>query len=44
MHEKVGKCTCCGKEIDCLDGFLNGVHSNDKKLYCFDCVNKQKEE
>ncbi|WP_180960286.1 hypothetical protein [Neobacillus cucumis] len=37
MKELVGVCSECGKEVYCLDGFLNGVHTPNKELYCFDC-------
>jgi hypothetical protein len=37
MRELVGTCTCCEKEIYCLDGFLNGVITENKELYCFEC-------
>jgi hypothetical protein len=40
VKELVGSCNCCGKEIFCLDGFLNGVHKEGKVL-CFEC---EKEE
>ncbi|WLR51022.1 hypothetical protein LC040_17710 [Bacillus tianshenii] len=39
MRELVGKCEQCGKEIFCLDGFLNGV-KEDGKLLCFECDEK----
>ncbi|EIJ82224.1 hypothetical protein PB1_04810 [Bacillus methanolicus PB1] len=31
MEEFVGFCSECGKQIYCIDGFLNGVVSDDKK-------------
>jgi hypothetical protein len=37
MKELVGYCTLCSKEIYCLDGFFNGVQSDDRKMYCFEC-------
>ena len=37
MKELVGSCKCCGKEIYCLDGFFNGVITENKQTYCFDC-------
>jgi hypothetical protein len=37
MRELVGSCQQCGKEIFCLDGFLNGVNTRDGKVLCFDC-------
>lgn len=40
LKELVGSCDCCGKEIFCMDGFLNGVHK-DEKVLCFEC---EKEE
>ncbi|EIJ83807.1 hypothetical protein MGA3_00870 [Bacillus methanolicus MGA3] len=44
MKEFIGFCSECGKQIFCLDGFLNGVVSDDKKrLYCFQCSEKKKE-
>ncbi|WP_210367809.1 hypothetical protein [Bacillus sp. REN3] len=43
MKELVGICQACGKDIYCLDGFLNGVHL-DGKIYCFDCFEKNTEK
>lgn len=37
MRELVGSCQQCGKEIFCLDGFLNGVHTKDGRVFCFEC-------
>ncbi|WP_198546737.1 hypothetical protein [Alteribacter populi] len=36
MKEVVGNCSQCGREIYCMDGFLNGVYQ-DNHLYCFEC-------
>jgi hypothetical protein len=36
MIEKVGICHNCGKDIHCLDGFLDGV-LKECLLLCFDC-------
>jgi len=41
MRELVGPCTICGKEIFCLDGFLNGVYVDGEKIHCFDCDKKE---
>ena len=43
MKELVGKCYGCGKEVFCLDGFLNGVH-NDGKILCFECEKEDLDE
>jgi len=37
MKELVGTCKCCDKEVYCLGGFFNGVVSDNKEIYCFDC-------
>lgn len=37
MKEYVGKCEGCGKQIYCLDGFLDGNIQDDQTLLCFDC-------
>lgn len=37
MEEYLGRCSECGKEIYCRDGFLEGIHENDR-LYCFECA------
>ncbi|WP_258000331.1 hypothetical protein [Bacillus sp. Marseille-P3661] len=37
MKELVGKCTNCGKEIICMDGFLNGIIAENGELHCFEC-------
>jgi hypothetical protein len=44
MKELIGRCSCCGKELFCLDGFFNGVYTDEKKIVCFDCENAMKEE
>ncbi|MFS0864216.1 hypothetical protein [Fredinandcohnia sp. 179-A 10B2 NHS] len=42
MKELVGNCSDCGKEIYCLEGFINGVVSDDKKeLRCFVCADSE---
>jgi hypothetical protein len=41
MRELVGKCEECGKDIYCMDGFLNGI-KEDGKLLCFDCTAEEK--
>lgn len=38
--EVVGVCTSCQKTVYCRDGFLDGVVSDDKKLYCHSCFEK----
>lgn len=40
IKDLVGNCQQCGKNVYCLDGFLNGVHE-DGKLFCFNCVEKE---
>jgi hypothetical protein len=37
MREQVGQCVKCNKTIYCLDGFLDGIVTEDKILYCFSC-------
>ncbi|MEI2356464.1 hypothetical protein [Mesobacillus zeae] len=37
MEEMVVRCDTCGKTIYCLDGFLNGVHTDSGSLQCFQC-------
>ncbi|WP_462411985.1 hypothetical protein [Neobacillus sp. Marseille-QA0830] len=46
MKEFIGNCSCCNKEIFCLDGFFNGILTETKEIYCFDCHEtlKKKEE
>lgn len=36
MMELIGKCTSCGKNVYCENGFFNGVHEGGK-LYCTRC-------
>lgn len=43
MKELVGRCESCGKEIFCLDGFLNGVHK-DGRVLCFDCEKEEEQK
>ncbi len=44
MKEYIGCCLYCKKEIYCLDGFFNGVHTETKDLLCFDCFEKQEKQ
>ncbi|MFB4163502.1 hypothetical protein ACE1TI_06575 [Alteribacillus sp. JSM 102045] len=44
MKEKVGSCYICGKEILCLNGFLNGVVDECKHLFCFDCAEEKDDQ
>ncbi|MFS0635579.1 hypothetical protein AB1K84_06715 [Mesobacillus foraminis] len=37
MKELVGECIQCGKEVFCLDGFLNGSVDDQQQLLCFEC-------
>lgn len=43
MKELVGSYNECGKEIYCLEGFLNGV-SDHGKLLCFECEKNTQED
>ncbi|WP_169823963.1 hypothetical protein [Bacillus marinisedimentorum] len=43
MKEFVGKCDQCGKDIYCLEGFLNGVKDDSGKLLCFSCADGEGE-
>lgn len=40
VKELVGVCHTCRKDVFCLDGFLNGVYSDNKEIYCFACYEK----
>ncbi|MFJ5715787.1 hypothetical protein [Neobacillus sp. NPDC093127] len=40
MRELIGTCKSCDKEIYCLDGFFNGVITEEKENYCFECYEK----
>ncbi|MFK9093401.1 hypothetical protein [Bacillus salipaludis] len=44
MQELIGTCKCCNKKIYCLDGFYNGVVTDEKENYCFECYEKRKAE
>jgi hypothetical protein len=39
LKEYVGECQICGKEVYCLDGFIDGVVNKDGVI-CFSCVDK----
>ncbi|MGM0876078.1 MAG: hypothetical protein ACQEWV_15190 [Bacillota bacterium] len=41
MKEQVGACANCKKTIYCLDGFLDGVITEEKNLYCFSCLKEK---
>lgn len=38
MRELIGNCTKCGKDVYCMDGFLDGLYIGNQ-LLCFDCAN-----
>ncbi|WP_310362674.1 hypothetical protein [Neobacillus drentensis] len=44
MKELIGSCKSCNKEIHCLDGFFNGIHTEEKEIYCFECYEKKDKE
>ncbi|MGG1675197.1 hypothetical protein ACIFOT_05510 [Neobacillus sp. NRS-1170] len=44
MAELVGECAGCKKDIYCLDGFLNGVVTKDKEIFCFECIDSNDEK
>lgn len=44
LRELVGICKCCNKDIYCLDGFLNGVLTEEKEIHCFECYENLKEK
>ncbi|MFZ7943093.1 MULTISPECIES: hypothetical protein [Bacillaceae] len=44
MQELVGSCKCCNKDLYCLDGFFNGVHTEESDTYCFDCYKELMKE
>ncbi|MGM7724206.1 hypothetical protein [uncultured Metabacillus sp.] len=44
MREEVGKCSVCEKTIYCLDGFLDGIITKEKILYCFSCSTKEEDK
>jgi hypothetical protein len=37
MRELIGSCCVCGKQLYCLDGFFNGIYTENNKTICFDC-------
>ncbi|WP_269083301.1 hypothetical protein [Ornithinibacillus contaminans] len=39
MEELVGKCSSCGKEVYCENGFLAGIYA-DGKLLCPTCAKR----
>ena len=43
MRELIGKCSYCGKEVNCMDGFLNGVYAG-QQLLCFECAEEKEDE
>jgi hypothetical protein len=43
MEEKVGTCVGCRKTIYCLDGFLDGVITEEKILFCYSCLKEKAE-
>lgn len=43
MKEWVGTCGRCGRDIYCLNGFLNGIVLEDRTLICFTCEGEERE-
>jgi hypothetical protein len=43
MKEWIGTCKCCAKDLYCLDGFFNGIVTEEKEIYCFECMEKVEE-
>lgn len=41
VNELVGKCSSYGKTLYCMDGFFNGVHTEDQLTLCFECHEKK---
>lgn len=41
MKEQVSTCKRCGKALYCLDGFFNGVITDDGSTWCFECNEKE---
>jgi hypothetical protein len=41
LKELVGTCFQCGNKLYCLDGFFNGVKTEDQRILCFDCAEKE---
>lgn len=44
LRELVSLCKCCKKDVYCIDGFFNGVHTEEKEIYCFECYEKLMKE
>ena len=44
MKELIGYCVSCSKQIYCLEGFFNGVHTKDNEIYCFPCYESCQKE
>lgn len=42
VKELVNTCIKCGKELYCIDGFFNGVYSENQQAFCFDCIADEK--
>ncbi|WP_198038630.1 hypothetical protein [Planococcus lenghuensis] len=43
MRELLGSCTDCGKDVYCMDGFLNGVYI-ENRLFCFECADPEEKK
>ncbi|MBU8908663.1 hypothetical protein [Desertibacillus haloalkaliphilus] len=44
MKEAVGSCVNCGKTVFCENGFLAGAVADDKRLYCFSCLEEESDD
>ncbi|MFB5661586.1 hypothetical protein [Alteribacillus sp. HJP-4] len=44
MKEKVGNCADCHVAVYCMDGFLNGVITDSKRVLCFSCAESARAE
>ncbi|MBP2241313.1 hypothetical protein J2Z40_001875 [Cytobacillus eiseniae] len=41
MNEFVGQCQQCKKDLYCIDGFFNGIHTDEQQILCFECDKKE---
>ncbi|MFC5629018.1 hypothetical protein ACFPTR_09045 [Aliibacillus thermotolerans] len=42
MQEYVGTCEQCHRPIYCMDGFLDGVVTDEQTLYCNSCAEQDR--
>ncbi len=44
MREVIGACQSCGKNVYCENGFFDGVQTEEGRLLCNECAEKEEKD